>query len=163
VQTRVEVAPYFNGTRCGLALVWEDEEDIVAMAFAGLKFQQDTFYYGLYYPHESPPDALRWDWYGGNSEINDSNPGLMHELNGVRVELTPTEIVFSSSSDGETWHVDRQLTRPAAMSGPPSTLRLGANPDGEDAPFGGALDVLYFDDLVVGTEESSAGAPFPVG
>lgn len=116
-----------------------------AVAFAGLKFQQDLFYYALYNT-STPGPAAAW---GGI--INTSNPGRMHELNWVCIELADNEIIFFSSPDGGTWYKEWTVNRPGEMAGPPVKLRLGANPEGNDDPYRGRFDVLYFDNLIVGT------------
>ena len=132
----------YQSTRCGLALVWANG----AGAFAGLRYQQERFYYRLY----DTAGPLEHAW---GSAMDLSNPGLMHELNWVRLALTPTELVYSSSSDGETWVEDWRVPRPVEFSGAPAKLRLGANPDGRDDVYDrGHFDVVYFDDLFVGRQ-----------
>jgi hypothetical protein len=140
VQARVETRNPHHVNRSGLALVWENG----ASVFAGPELRKGQFRYELFGTTSRPSRR-----YG--SEVNRANPGKMHQVNWVRIELHPEQIVFAGSSDGEGWQHDHAVPRPPELAGPPRAVRLGKNPDGHEDRHMPARTADYYDDLVVGS------------
>ena len=78
----------------------------------------------------------------------------------VKIQLTPNEIIFFSSSDGVSWKKDFSTPRSESYKGPPAWLMLGNGGPGENPHLdnvtpkgfkeGGGKPYAFFDDLIVG-------------
>lgn len=145
IQVRVERRLKSHSNRVGLALLWPNG----ACAYAGVNTHRRKFEHLVKAPDQRPKQK-----HGG--PLDDSRPGNMHQLNWVRLDLSPDKIRFHSSADGKRWTQDWECARPAETAGPPATLRLGKNPDGEEARHLPTAEYVYFDDLVIGHVGESA-------
>ena len=81
--------------------------------------------------------------------------------NGVKIRLTPREIVFYGSADGKSWSCDWAVKRGASHAGPPQWVLLGNGSPGKEpllnnvhpqhfTPTSGSA--TFFADLIVGRE-----------
>jgi len=138
VQVRVEVRGRSHQNYTGLVLLWANGNYVYAGS--GLKYPA--------FEYEALTGGQRARRRGAEASV--ANPGAMHQVNWVRIDLTPEQIVFYGSADGVTWSRDWELERPEDLAGAPAVLRLGKSPHGLEDPHKPGPSPAYFDDLIVG-------------